>query len=332
MDSKSAWTLVLMLLSLAAASVAGAAPSKGQPPGLTVNSTIEAGTTREYSDPDAVILSNGFWAKTGSTVTIATTFALLQLTDEPIPQPVEDPFDRSPGPPPDCPDGTDHPCASGYQGQSSFEVDIGHNAKLPNPVDYYGIRAVNVIQNSRGNPCKLMLWGNMLEPRYSDPDPRLLAVFELDRCIEGFSPLPLGMISVDFEQTDRFVRALQVCSHTQPAWARQEIKGLAIRAGEVYYKAGQASGATPLDNVVFDKRPNCRKRTASADSEEIHEGVPGAGNKPGWENWSTCPDGQIASGITVYVDENKSFSGMRIECKYLRRLSGPAPKKDDQGY
>jgi hypothetical protein len=342
----------MTFISLTAASLSHAAPEKEQPSELRIKSVVEAGMTKEYADPESVVLTNGFWAKAGSNVTIRTALRFLQLSDQPhVPPAPPDPGDRSPAPLPDCPDGeTYSPCISGIgthplsieHGSGTTvelpnpvdypaELDVGFNVRLPNPDHYYAINHINLIEG-HDNPCRFQLWGNMIDPRFSkDEDQRLLAQLELPTCKSVTTHI--GMSKVGFDPaTHRFVRAVRVCLHhhgkvanVPPAGMvggkRLEIKGLAVTAGQV---SSMNEHVTALDRIITDEQPNCP-------DQDSYTG-PGAGNRQGWHVWSTCPDGQVAAGFTVYVTEGKAFSGMRIKCKYVRLLPGPAPAKDDQGY
>ena len=341
MKTISARVLTMTFISLTAASLCDAAPQKEPPSGLKITSVVEAGATKEYADPESVLLTNVFWAKAGSDVIVRTALRFLQLSDQPHVTAARDPNDRSPAPLPDCPDGETHsPCISGYTlDSSSVEVDIGLNADLPNPVDHYAINTINIIEG-RDNPCKLMLWGNMVDPRFSKgQDQRLLAMFELDTCRSLTTHIGMNKVGFDPSQ-NRFIRELRVCNDSQATAAdvlgppltglppttfgrhgRLEIKGLAVRAGQV---SSMNEHVTALDDSVSDTQPHCPDQGAYTG--------PGAGSRKGWHVWSTCPEGQVASGFTVYVTKGKAFSGMRIKCKYVRLLPGSAPVKDDRGY
>ncbi len=327
------WANAIMLLSLTSAIPSHASTITGIEglPNLTINGVVESGTTNEYIHPEEVVLSPGFWARAGSDVTIRTALTLLQLSPYPHvspPPPASD--DRSASPPPDCLEGGYHPCISGYAYEHhSDRIEIGYSTSLPNPIEYYAITTINVIE-ADANPCKLMLWGTMLDPRFSNGKERLLAIFELATCKPTIGALgPAAMSVVQFEQPNRFLRTLRICTDTQlhsgdvvplkgPA-GRNEIKGLEIRPGQV---SSGNEHVTPLDATIEDKRPNCPNRDAFLG--------PGVGRTEGWHVWSTCPDGQLAAGIEVYR-EKRSFSGMRVICKYVRLLPGAAPKVDERG-
>lgn len=104
----SARILTMTCISLTAASLSHAAPQKEPSSGLKITSVVEAGATKEYADPESVLLTNGFWAKAGSNVTVRTALRFLQLSDQAHVTAARDPSDRSPAPLPDCPDGVTH--------------------------------------------------------------------------------------------------------------------------------------------------------------------------------------------------------------------------------
>ena len=328
------WASAIMLVGLLAPIPSQANTITGMEgsPNLTINGVVESGTIKEYIHPKEVVLSPGYWARAGSDVTIRTALTLLQLSPDPhVSPPPRDPDDRSQLPPPDCPDEGYHPCISGFtHDDPSHRVEIGYNTRLPNPAEYYAITAIRLIE-ANANPCKLMLWGTMLDPRFVSGKERLLANFELDSCKRTTGALgPAAMSAVQFEQPNRFLRALRICTDTQPHssdWnafytakaGRHEVKGLAIRPGQV---TPGNEHVTWLDATVEDTRPNCPNRDAFVG--------PGAGKTEGWHVWSTCPEGQLAAGVIVY-QEKKSFTGIRAICKYVRLLPGAAPKVDERG-
>ncbi|MEX5218422.1 MAG: hypothetical protein NW701_11405 [Nitrospira sp.] len=355
MNAIPTWIVAITFASLLAAPLSQAAPEKERPSELRTTSVVEAGVTKEYADPESVVLTNGFWAKAGSDVIVRTALRFLQLSDHPhVPPPPPDPNDRSPARLPDCPDGKTHsPCISGTGADTlsiergsgttvelphptayPVEVDIGLDVRLPNPDHYYAINRINLIEG-HNNPCRLQLWGNMIDPRFSkDQDQRLLARVELPAC-KGSLTNHIGMSKVGFNPAKhRFVRAIQVCLNHHATLAdvppsplvgrkgRLEVKGLAVRAGQV--SSMNEHVATLNDPIITDEQPNCPNHGAYTG--------PGNGDRQGWHVWSTWPEGQVAAGFTVYVAEGKAFSGMRVKCKYVRLLPGAVPAQDDQGY
>ena len=101
---------------------------------------------------------------------------------------------------------------------------------------------------------------------------------------------------------------------------RLEIKGLRIRAGRV---SSMNEHVTAQDKSEEEfKLPNCPDHQSADAGDE----VVGGGSRAGWHNWSACPEeGQLATGVTLYLSKEKVFSAMRIKCKYVRLLSGSAP-------
>ena len=308
------WILTMFLLAVIVPSV-----SRGS--GLGINETVGAGTKKIYSHPEMVVLTPGFWAKTGSDVTVRTALSLLQMSDTPPPVPTRDSNpspDRSPTPL--------EPELSGVPGTKSVEVDIGKNTKLPNPLRYYAINAISIDEMGHNNPCLLKLWGNMVDPRYSKNKERiLLARYELKKCKPVTVQVDHELVGFQPSQ-NRFIRALQVClgHSTFPlpqdvyVGGKWEIKGLRVRPGNVQ---ANREGVMPMAKKVHEfKRPNCRK----------YDAIPGPtenASSPGWSSWHSCGSGQLATGVTLYMYEDKWFSGMAIKCKYVRQLSGPAPSE-----
>ncbi len=309
MKTTQPWLLTVLLLAISVPSVSGES-------GLGINEVVKAGGQKTYSHPEMVVLTDGFWAKTGSNVTVRTALSLLQMSNEPPPSPPRDPnitHDRSPIP--------FHAEYSGVPGTKSVEVDIGLNAKLTNPANYYAINAIEVSEMGNNNPCLLRLWGNMVDPRYSKDQERLLvARYELDKCSPVITTIDHKLVGFQPSQK-RFIRALQVCiGHTfalpQELYVggKWEIKGLRVRPGSVQ---SNREGVTSVNKVHEFKRPNCLKQDA----------IPGPGDlsQPGWSAWNSCGPDQLATGVTLYIWKDKFFSGMAIKCKYVRQLSGSAP-------
>lgn len=302
---------VMLGISLAATMVP---PALGE---LSVNEVVEPGAndnpdaSKEYYDPEAIVLSTGFWAKTGSHV-IATTGALyLQTGKEPL-----TPFtipDRS-GP-------TD---VTGTEGESSTTVVIGRSATFPNPVSYYAIDTIEVIEKGR-NPCHLRLLGRIVDPRFqTGQSSRLLAKFAFSHCedlpVEN-NPDSIAVTLPSFPGW--FARGFQVCTDRQGLGGKLVVKGLRVLPGQA---ESESAEVTPVAGYhTHPQRNVCKNATENA-------GTSIAGTRSGWSSWSMCPEGQLAIGVTLYHADGKKFTGMRIQCDYLRRLPGPAPEQDAQGY
>jgi hypothetical protein len=242
------------------------------------------------------------------------TIPLLQATSEPEPGALAD---RSP----------DVEALSGDAGDSSVEVRIGLNAKLPNPPRYYAVNTIEV-QEGRDNACLLRLWGNMIDPRFSKgQDRRIVAGYVLDKCWNYTTHVDMKQAGFQPSQS-RFIRALQVCDHEHPRFTLKgpanlgnlEVKGVRVRPAEV----SNGGAVTPRDEEHEFVRPQCPDKKA--------EPVLGGNTGPGWSRWSSCGTGQVMTGVTLHFHKDKYFTGARVRCAYVRSLSGTTPVKDEKGY
>ena len=229
---------------------------------------------------------------------------------------------------------------SGYLGDGSVEVNVGKNTKLPNPKNYYALTGLE-IEERKNNPCKIRLFGALVDPRYQGTVDRVVAEYQLERCKglttfadhRGFA-YSEGTKNFDFTKDGKkFLRAVNVCgghyslgpqqAYTHRVW---EVKGVRARASEVMLE--DAVTLKPFvtelqrDEELKFTQPNCLNK--------VEEAPP---NKPGWHSdWSKCPTGQIATGIRVYYVK-KYFTGLKLNCQSVasRRIEKP-PVKDAVGY
>jgi hypothetical protein len=310
------WVLTFALWTASGNTLAGAA-------GLGVKDVVEAGNKKEYTHTEEVVLQNGFWAKKGSDVAVRTVVQILQMSDEPHQRGTQSSSDRSPSP--------EWPAElTGVIGNGSFSIDIGWRADLPNPPHYYAITGIQ-IEEKRNRPCNLVLWGSMVDPRYSTTN-RKVAQTTLPKCkkLPGSTLVDNTFVHLP-DGANQFVRSVQACSGKTAAWPPQElsvswswkIKGLKVRPGLVLEGS---EGSNPIDKVVKNQigQKNCKDHPSA--------GGPGEWTQPGWTDWHSCPADQLATGVTLYYFDEKWFSGMALKCKNVRMLEGPPPKKDAQGY
>ncbi len=288
-----------------------ASPALGE---LSVDEVVEPETDREYFDPEAVVLTDGFWAKSGSDVIVTTRELYLQMSDDrltPVPPGRSSPL---------CPLN----CLSGSKGKASTWVEIGRETPLPNPASYYAIDSIEVIEKGR-DPCNLRLFGRMADPRFpKSPSSRLLATFAFKECedlAEEKSPDSRIVTLAPFPTW--FIRGFQVCIDRQGLRGALVVKGLKVLPG---HAESESAEVIPVDAVhTHPLRKNCKNKMDL-------DGKDNANIRSGWSHWSMCPEGQLATGVTLHHTEGEKFTGMSIICKYLRRLPGPAPVADALGF
>jgi hypothetical protein len=315
------WGVAFALWTTSGAILAGAA-------GLGVKEVVEAGGNKEYTHAEEVVLQEGFWAKKGSDVTVRTVVQILQMSDEPHPRPTQPNSGQRPPPP----SGEMPAELTGVIGNGSFGIDIGWRVDLPNPPQYYAITGIQ-IEEKRNRPCRLVLWGSMVDPRYSKTN-RKIAETTLDNCkkLPGIATIDNTFVHLP-DAAHQFVRSVQACSGRTAVWPPKpqeitvstswKIKGLKIRPGLVQEGS---EGVNPIDKVVKNQigQTNCKDHPSA--------GGPGDWTQPGWTDWHSCPVDQLATGVTLYHVDEKWFSGIALKCKYVRMLDGPPPKKDADGY
>ncbi len=223
---------------------------------------------------------------------------------------------------------------SGSPGDTSVEVNIGKNVTLPNPTNYYAVTGVRIDERNN-RPCVLTLLGALVDPRYPSYT-REVARYELERCkkvlpgkdsktvdlsedIHNFDARKQGRVFVSGMSVCRGGGILQNIRHSS-AW---EIKGIKVQPTEVKLKdAPVLEGHLVVSpDVQSFTRANCRKKIQATDA------------KPGWDNWSDCPTGQMVTGVRAYSAKDKFFTGLSANCKSVasRKISTP-PVKDADGY
>lgn len=236
---------------------------------------------------------------------------LLQLTDDP---PAGELSDRHAV-------GSDF---SGSRGDNFVQMPIGMGVQLPNPSSYYAINKIQLVE-SDNNPCFIRLSGRMVDPTYSSDD-RIVAQFTLGKC-SGVVMYPEGskIPEIGYGRAEqKFIRAVQVCGgkglhqhHSdETPWSHWEIKGLRVLPGRVS-KDGEVTAGEDRKQFM---QPNCPDHPA-----KVEDG-------PGWSRWQTCPPGKLAAGVTLYTSNQKRFTGMELDCRFVRKLDGAVPVKDKEGY
>jgi len=223
---------------------------------------------------------------------------------------------------------------SGSPGDTSVEVNIGKNVTLPNPTNFYAVTGVRVDERNN-RPCVLTLLGAVVDPRYQS-DTREVARYELERCKKVLPgkdskivDLSEDITNFDFRKQGKvFVSGISVCRgggvlqniRHSSAW---EIKGIKVQPTEVKLKEAQVHEGNLIVNpdVQSFTRANCQKSIQATDA------------KPGWDNWSDCPTGQVVTGVRAYSAKGKFFTGLSVNCKSVEsRKIATSPVKDADGY
>lgn len=204
-------------------------------------------------------------------------------------------------------------------------VDVGKNVKLPNPAKYYAVTHI-AIEEKRDNPCRISLWGRMIDPRFRTPD-RKLGQFTLDTCnIDKDLVRALSENRINDKEItgysgheNQFVRGLRVCmgGARDALGDATKIKGLRLQPAEV------AEFRSPI--VQSQEEMHGSQQTHCPDTGKTDPDA-------GWSKWNMCPDGQILTGVEVYFFE-KEFRALGARCKGVmlqQRLA--APVKDAIGF
>jgi len=226
--------------------------------------------------------------------------------------------------------------ALGQQGaRPSREVQIGDNVKLPNPASYYAVTHI-AIEEEQNNPCRISLWGRMVDEGFRTQE-RKLAQFALDTCkIDKDLERALSDNGIKdreltgFGARQRFIRGLSVCmgGARNPLGEIIAIKGLRLKPAAVNHTESRSLVIVQSeDEVDASQQANCpearQKEKEKGDSSLFPEG---------WASWNMCPDDQVLIGVNVYFTD-KEFTALGVRCKGLKGLSAPqAPVQDRVGY
>ena len=194
---------------------------------------------------------------------------------------------------------------SGKVGRNTLKVEIGTGVNLPNKLEFYGITAIG-IQEVNNRPCKVQLFGGLLDNRYG-PSDRKLGEAELERCS---SSVFLDYKSASFaERRNRFIRGVKACTETSTLTSNLiELKGLRIFPAEV-----KSTGEVVIRKRTAQfTRANCNNR---------------------WDDSLLCGTSQILVGVIMHETDNQ-FVGIEPVCKSVKSMPEPAgfPFKDSIGH
>lgn len=215
---------------------------------------------------------------------------------------------------------------SGSPGDASVMIKIGRNIKLPNPVSYYAITGIG-LEEGWDKPCKLTLLGTLVDPRYQG-ETRVVARLELNKCKK--SP-GLGYKQISFSSSGKnFVRAIRVCRGAGKLLPQQAFNSLAwkIKGIQAFPSAVKVADSPTLIAEVTTK--NDLKSFTRINCPEY---LQAQGDNPGWDAWTQCPEGQVATGVRAYYYQDKYFTGLEISCQNVasRSIAKP-PAKDKTGF
>lgn len=217
-------------------------------------------------------------------------------------------------------------------------VQIGENVKLPNPASSYAVTHI-AIEEQRDNPCRISLWGRMVDERFRTPE-RKLAQFALDTCtIDQELERALANNNIKdkeltgFDGPKKFIRGLPVCmgGARDPLGVPTKIKGLRLRPAVV-----DQTDSGSLFTVISEDDPQTSTQRHCPEPE-----TKGKGNSEypeGWASWNMCPDDQLVTGVRVYFNpennsnSDKTFRALGVDCKGLRVQGALDPVKDHVGY
>jgi hypothetical protein len=185
-----------------------------------------------------------------------------------------------------------------------LRIDIGTNVQLPHDPQFYGVTAI-AIQEKGDEPCKIELYGRLLDPHESQAD-LLVGKGTLFGCDEErTSSWRAATVAA---QPRSFVTSVQAC-YQKPPVATKKLKGLMVMSVVVLDDGGLVP--FPLMPCVDGKTPHCFAR-------------PHCGR---WANISSCYTGEILTGVTVYhyeADRNppRAISAIQPWCRNVRSGSG----------
>ncbi len=193
---------------------------------------------------------------------------------------------------------------SGKVGRNTLKVEIGTGVNLPNKLEFYGITAIG-IQEVNNRPCKVQLFGGLLDNRYG-PSDRKLGEAELERCS---SSVFLDYKSASFaERRNRFIRGVKACTETGTLTSNLiELKGLRIFPAEV-----KSTGEVVIRKRTTQfTRANCRT----------------------WDVKLLCGTSQILVGVIMHETDDQ-FVGIEPVCKNVKAMPEPPgfPFKDSIGH
>lgn len=273
---------------------------------LALNQTLEPFVLKTYGHQYSLVLTPGFWAKSGSDVTVTVGNGLLQtlIVSEPERQP-------------------DQP-ASGGSATDNVLVEVGKNIDLPNPTSYYAVDGIG-IREEGDKPCYISLWGRMVDPRYKD-NGRKVGEFQLAKCnVPPEDKLLKGKIAsiTELDLKGGFIRSVQVCKakwNFVTPFDLMALKGIKIRPAVVSISGDVNPKDIKLEEIPMLIQPKCPKDRIASDTTE------------GWDIWVSCPADQLLTGLNVGYRENR-ITALDVRCKGVGWLSTPKePIQDLLGY
>jgi hypothetical protein len=106
---------------------------------------------------------------------------------------------------------------------------------LPNPAQFYAVRSID-IEEEGDQPCRIVLFGRTIDPRFQTNKNRRLGEFALTTC-HGMI-FTDGKVAERDEPDNRFIQGLRVCMGGLGLYSGgvadpYEVKGLRIRRPKV---------------------------------------------------------------------------------------------------
>jgi hypothetical protein len=181
-----------------------------------------------------------------------------------------------------------------------LRIDIGTNVALPHDTKFYGITAI-AIQETGDEPCKIELYGRLLDPDESQAD-LLVGKGTLFGCDEErTSSWRAATVAA---QPHNFINGVQAC-YQKPPITTKKLKGLMVTS-VVALDDGRVV-PFPLMPCIDLKTPHCFARPHCGD----------------WKNLVMCYSGQVLTGVTVYhyaVDNipPRAISAIQPWCRGVR--------------
>lgn len=172
-----------------------------------------------------------------------------------------------------------------YQGPAT-PTEVSGVSGTEHTLELNGPKALKTIEwnEHKDNPCWVKVWGRNLN------NPGLDQSEDYGACGSSFNPVTTGKpLVVGFPQveSEAYIGGVSVCMNNDGT----RVKGIRVR-GRV---PGADGRLTDTPNEPQQHRPNCKE----------------------WKAWRNCPEGRLASGVTLQIDkgkEPKSLTGLRLLC------------------
>jgi hypothetical protein len=213
-----------------------------------------------------------------------------------------EPGDRSPAPFPVIagPHDVHHP---GYDTAPKLRVDIGTNVLLEHEARFYGVTAI-AIQETGDEPCKVEIYGRILDPNFSSKDV-ILGTGRLTDCDPGRTDSWRAATVVGRRQ--EFIREAQMCHPLGATPWHHPIKLKGLSVSTAFIDADGDMRALPMQPCVDRETPHCFARP--------HCKI--------WGLPAGCPAGQIVTGVTMYhfAENNRppqAFYAIGLHCQGVR--------------